>query len=370
MTMSRPKVVSLFTSIQGHWSLAQAIGEALTTHDYQVHYNKHHGLELRLYKLLYQRYPRSFGWFYNLGMLGPSQQLYERYSTRTYDKIVKEQLAEQNPDLIISTWFTFNPILETIALKRNIPFLNIIANPRTIHPAEITEEHPNWVFDNVARSQCLALAVPRNQVVVSGWFVQDKFEQTFNRDRLRIQFGIKPDSLTFLVQSGSDGSQRTLQMVKQLVKRDLPPEPVHIIFACGNNARLYHEVDTLSRQTPRSIKLVALPFTSNLHLYMQAADLVIGKAGPNTLFEAVATNSPFFATNHIKGQEDGNLDIIKDYRLGYVEENVTQAVRLLHHIIVQPEILGQFQAPITQMKRYNHQAKQILLKHIDRLLSV
>jgi UDP-N-acetylglucosamine:LPS N-acetylglucosamine transferase len=101
---------------------------------------------------------------------------------------------------------------------------------------------------------------------------------------------------------------------------------------------------------------------------MQAADLVIGKAGPNMLFETVATETPFFAITHIAGQEDGNLDIIRDYNLGYVEENILKAQRILKQIINHPEQLDKFKTDILKLKKYNQQSKEKLLKIIANLI--
>ena len=62
---------------------------------------------------------------------------------------------------------------------------------------------------------------------------------------------------------------------------------------------------------------------------MGIADLIIGKAGPNTIFETVAAKKPFIAITHIAGQEDCNLDLIKEYQLGFVEENAIKVVEAL-----------------------------------------
>ena len=97
---------------------------------------------------------------------------------------------------------------------------------------------------------------------------------------------------------------------------------------------------------------------------MQAADLVIGKAGPNSVFEAIATLTPFFATTHISGQEDGNLDIIRDLKVGYVEEDVKKASKLLFKIIEYPEQLKEFKPHLKKLADYNKNSKKELQKRV------
>jgi UDP-N-acetylglucosamine:LPS N-acetylglucosamine transferase len=95
---------------------------------------------------------------------------------------------------------------------------------------------------------------------------------------------------------------------------------------------------------------------------MQAADIIVGKAGPNTLFESVATYKPFLAITHISGQEDGNLDIIREKKLGWVEENPLKASRKLHELINNLPLLTSLQPDILKMANHNLAAKKVLLK--------
>jgi len=148
-------------------------------------------------------------------------------------------------------------------------------------------------------------------------------------------------------------------------------QPIQVIVACGSNQALYRSTEALQKIIDKSdnhSSLIPLKFTSKIHLYMQAADLVIGKAGPNMLFETVATETPFFAITHIAGQEDGNLDIIRDYNLGYVEENILKAQKILKQIINHPEQLDKFKTDILKLKKYNQQSKEKLLKIIANLI--
>jgi hypothetical protein len=47
-------------------------------------------------------------------------------------------IEEKNIDITIGTYFYFQPALEKIQEKKNTPFFNVIANPRTIHPFELS----------------------------------------------------------------------------------------------------------------------------------------------------------------------------------------------------------------------------------------
>lgn len=361
-----PKKISIFSSIQGHWSIALALEEILSS-EFEVNLNQYHGLDFQSYKLIYRYAPGLFGPMYELGRLSFVQNNIHKYNQQTYKQKILADIAEQQPDILISTWFSLNQILGDYCQQHEKPFVNVVANPRTIHPLEASSEYTNLVFDKSAKFACLVEGITESSLFEVGWFVQQKFQPPQNQDQLRISLQIKPNLLTILFQNGSDGGQKSLSMLRYLAQILPQKTAVHIIFACGNNQALLKKANSFKALFSKPIKFEVIPFTPNIHLYMQAADLVVGKAGPNSLFESIATNTPFFATYHISGQEDGNLDIIHDYNIGYVEEKVNQAARQLAQIIIQPTLLDKFNPGISNLRQYNNQAGPKLLKILKKL---
>ena len=165
-----------------------------------------------------------------------------------------------------------------------------------------------------------------------------------------------------LVVAGSEGTATILKILPAFINCN---RRVEVIVACGTSKKLASTITTLAKvihlSNPREmVKVSALGFTKEIYLYLQAADLVLGKAGPNLLFEATATKTPFMAITHISGQEDGNLDIIKEYKLGWVEEEPVKAIRLLKKILDKPEMLDRFNPHLEKLAAHNKGAKKIL----------
>jgi UDP-N-acetylglucosamine:LPS N-acetylglucosamine transferase len=133
---------------------------------------------------------------------------------------------------------------------------------------------------------------------------------------------------------------------------------------CGNNTGMLKAVQTL-KAISEKIKgptISGVPYTNEMEKYLRAANLVIGKAGPNTMFESVATLTPFFAVSHISGQEDGNLGIIKKYKIGFVEERSTQAIKKIERIIKDPKTLTKLNKNIESLANYCRSADDRLFK--------
>lgn len=345
----------IFTTSEGHYSLSKAV-EAELEKKYTVIEVKDSMPMGHGYVFLYRWFPHLFKFPYLLSkqsqLTTASKMVYNQRRTAKF----KAFIEQHQPEVCVSTYFMCTHTL--VSLKKFFSFtvINIVANPRTLHPLEFCEEAINCVFDETALAEAKKLA-PTVDTRVTGWFVRPEFEASFDREKVRQQLHLDPDLLTITIVAGSEGNHKALSILPHIIKLN---KPVQVIVICGSNSILLSQVKKIAAKNHSQVKVVVLGFTTELAQYLQAADLVVGKAGPNTLFETVATETPFFAISHIAGQEDGNLDIIKEYQLGYVEENIEEAVKLLKEIIDQPEKLAIFKKPLSLMAKKNKRAKELL----------
>lgn len=365
------KTIGIFSTKQGHQSISEAIKEKIEKEAgerYQVHIFYSKLVFESIYDSLYRLAPSIIKLPYDLSAKAIekdaelSKLIFNLFLQHNF-KASLEFVKKKEIDLAINCYFPFVPSLEKIQNKFNIPFINIITDPRTVHPWQISKEaQVNLFFEekNLKKyqKQCHAEA--------SAWFVAERFEKDYQKTQIKEKLKIK-EKLSFLINSGSDGSAAVLKILPALINC---PKPLRVFVACGNNQALYNNVLGIKKSlkvfSQSQAIITPLAFTENMHLYMQAVDLVIGKAGPNTLFESVATLTPFFAITHI-AQEEGNLEIIQEYQLGYVEEKVKAANKKILDIINQPQQLEKFQKHLLNLKAYNQQSAQILIKKIDQI---
>ncbi|MEN8253727.1 MAG: glycosyltransferase [Patescibacteria group bacterium] len=361
------KTVAIFTAFQGHVSIAEAIIQTLKP-KYKIKIFKDSDILLQYYLPIYKFFPSGFGSIYKLSQGKKTAILAENYFRLKYEKKIESFFSRKKPDIAINTHYFFNKCLGDLSKSYNKPFINVFTDPKTIHPILIAENaNQNLAFDKNTIKISRRFN-PKAKVSATGWFVRDEYEQNYQKKEIRKKLKISEDKLTFLIVSGSDGTTAIMKILPIIFSTT---KDINIIVACGNNKTLFKVTKALEnnlRKTRKNITLTALPFTKKLYKYMQASDLVIGKAGPNTLFETVATVTPFFAITHIAGQEDGNLDIIIDSKLGYVEENPIKASKVLADITNNPQQLAEFQTSLRKMKDYNQKSKIKLLTLVDKLL--
>lgn len=361
------KKVLIVTSDEGHVSIAHAISQKLSGH-FEVSVLEYQIKEFDLYLPIYQLFPSLFKYPYKLAEYKTAQEFARRLISKRYEKKIIAAMAAYSPDIVISTYFMYDHICVAYGKQHDVPVWNVLANPHSVHPLELCEGTVhNLFFDQIARDKAISYEMPADKLEITGWFVREEFQPVRDKQESRKKLHLHPTIPTFLISAGSDGTGMILKILPLVFQVSTP---LQIICICGNNRSLYKAVQIFEKtfrytqkQTPITIQ--AHGFVKNMHEYMAASDLVVGKAGPNSLFESVAVHTPFFATTHITGQEDGNLEIIEEKRLGFVEESPLRAIKMLKEIAENPSVLDQFVEPIKQMADYNAQSGKKLLQLLN-----
>ncbi len=356
--------VLVFTTSEGHKSIGESVVHFLQQNDIASELVFIEEPGLKYYKLIYQYSPSSFRYFYKFSHTFLANFFLKRVLLSEHEESVKKILDVKKAHLIISTSLGFTPAIAKYKQTHpEIHFINILPNPRTFFKQDIADQaNVQCVFDQQTVQDIKS--IKETNVITTGWFVRPQFEGKYDKTQVRKSLGLKDNLLTILCVSGSEGTKDILDTALSL--KDFAN--VQIIVACGNNKTLLKQLKTLSDTTSKNI--TALPFTNQLHRYMQAADLVVGKAGPNMVFEAIATNTPFFATTHIGGLEDGNIQIIQEYDIGFVEEDKKRAIHVLQTLLASPDRIEQKRKNVEKLASYLQKEKHNLIKYIHENVPV
>jgi UDP-N-acetylglucosamine:LPS N-acetylglucosamine transferase len=201
------------------------------------------------------------------------------------------------------------------------PFLMLFSDPNGVHRSWLTEKRAQATFAPTKETyqQALDSGFDPLKTHFTGWPVRAQF---YHATPIPLsQLGLDEKKFTVFLQGGGDGAARFTSKVENLLGID----GVQIILAAGTNRKLYHQFEGRTN-------IHSLPFTTEIAPYMSAANVIMGKAGPNVLFESVTLGKPFIATSYIPGQEEVNLGFIRRHKLGWIAlKNASQQyiIRLL-----------------------------------------
>jgi processive 1,2-diacylglycerol beta-glucosyltransferase len=283
-----------------------------------------------------------------------------RQAQRFYARLMAQNLRllfdHARPDIVISTY----PFL-TYSVKRvlskwewHIPFAMLFTDPKDLHAAWMIEKGADMTLapTRETHAQALAAGFSPERLRMIGWPVRGQFYRAGGQDRAAFlrKIGLDPRKFTVFLQGGGEGSALFGRTVKHVLEAG---SNVQIILACGTNELLKVRYN----HTPN---VRALAFTKEIAPYMAAADVVMGKAGPNMIFETVTLGKPFVATTYIPGQEECNLQLVEHYGLGWVALEPERQGDLIHDLVSTPAKLNAMSATVETYRAWNTAANQTI----------
>jgi len=289
---------------------------------------------------------------YNLTDRPALAMLTHRTNTLLSRSRLNHLLDAVRPDMIISTYPFLTWEVAQIVRERGeqTPLILLFADPESVHQAWLSARQA-WAFapTREVQQQAAQAGFEASRLYLSGWPVRAQFWHAADYSRAAVcaELGLHPEHLTIFVQGGGEGAAGfadTLNSI-QAASRDAG-RPLQIILAAGTNTALIQRYTGVAG-------LRVLPFTPEIARYMAAADLVMGKAGPNTLFESVSLGKPFLATTYIPGQEAGNLAFIERYRLGGVALTHAAQYQQVRALLDSPRRLAGLQVTVANYRRWN-----------------
>ncbi|KAF0134731.1 MAG: monogalactosyldiacylglycerol synthase [Candidatus Saganbacteria bacterium] len=240
-----------------------------------------------------------------------------------------EIIKTKKPDLVVSVHPLVNQI--TVQAIKNsglkIPFIVVITDPITVHRIWVCPEADLYIVATEdAKKLTLEFGVPENKIKVIGMPIHPKFaEGPLDKEIYRIKEGLDPKLFTILLMGGGEGTGNMGKIIQAIDKSGLK---VQIIAIAGRNKRLVNKL----QNSQFNLKLKAYGFTDQVPELMSASDIIITKAGPGTIAEALAMNLPIIITSWLPGQEEPNVKFIVDNHLGFVTSEPKKIVEILKEL--------------------------------------
>lgn len=364
-TKHKPKIL-IFTSKTGggHISLAEALRDQLAD-DYIIEMLDPQPGIIHLHYRLVSRHA-LWMWAHEFNLTdGPRRS---RMAHLTYTVLIERKVADalrrSQPDLVMTTYpFLTCEVMHVMHhLHRKIPFVMLFADPNGVHQSWLTERQASAVLAPTRETfaQALQAQFKPERLFLSGWPVRAQFYRTsfLPRAEMLASLGLNPRFFTVFLQGGGDGAAKFMRTVENV----LAVPKVQIILAAGTNQLLYQRFQGMQR-------VHALPFTKEIAPYMAAANVVMGKAGPNMLFESVTLGKPFIATAYIPGQEQANLEFIQRHRLGWVALEASAQQDLIRALAAGEPTLDEMQSGVEAYRQWNSEANKTIRTVVKQLAS-
>jgi 1,2-diacylglycerol 3-beta-galactosyltransferase len=243
------------------------------------------------------------------------------------------KLVRNHPaDMIV----TVHPFVNSFALmalgKKRPPFYTVVTDLVTTHALWFDKRADRiLVPTELARQRAMAYHMPAEKIEVIGLPVAERYcAPPGNKGLLRSVLGWPADKPMVLMVGGGDGMGPLAKTARAIDESGLD---LGLVIVCGRNKKLQSALAGQTWENPVFIH----GFTRDLPDLMRAADVIVTKAGPGTIAEALNAHLPIILYSKIAGQEDGNVDFVESVGAGVWAPKAHLVVRTLTRWITRPE---------------------------------
>ena len=227
---------------------------------------------------------------------------------------IRRVLAGHPADVIVSFHAVINYSLQ-MALRhrgRRISLATVVLDLVSIHAAWFAPGYDLYVVPTEeARTRALARGIAPERIQVTGMPTRHCFSAAtqLSRSEARARLGLSPRQPLVLLVGGGEGMGPLEPTVRAIAARR---PPAQLVAITGHNHALYQRLAHLDLPVPLRVE----GFVPNMEVWMRAADLLVTKAGPNTLAEAFIAGLPVILYDAIPGQEKGNVSYLVEHGAG------------------------------------------------------
>ena len=248
-----------------------------------------------------------------------------------------QTLFAQHPaDVIVSFHGAANGMLGMIAREMGLPartatvvldFLSAsafwFAGELDLYITPYAEMIPRAQALGVAPERVEALGMPVRLLIRDGAEIPT--------EEARRRLGLEIQRPLVLMVGGGEGFGPLEPIAKRLMQTR-PPAQVAVI--AGRNRRLYEQLRDIARRHPLRVEA----FTERMDLWLAATDILVTKAGPNSLAEAFVMGLPTVIYAAIPGQEEGNVKLVTEHAAGVWAPGPRKSVEAILRLIEDVEL--------------------------------
>jgi 1,2-diacylglycerol 3-beta-galactosyltransferase len=236
------------------------------------------------------------------------------------------------PDVIVSV----HPLLNHVTIRAlqdldiHIPFITVVTDLVSAHYAWFAPGADAYVVPTEhVRDIALKQGMDPERVHDLGMPIDPKFTMpSENKQELQRKLGLEPDLPVVLLVGGGEGAMGLRSAVHAISQARLP---VQLLIITGRNQRLYVQL----QRTRSSLQVPArvFGFVQNMPEMMHASDVIVTKAGPGTICEALACNLPIILCGYVPGQEEGNVAYVVENNVGVLAFDSVELINMLRRLV-------------------------------------
>lgn len=206
----------------------------------------------------------------------------------------------------------------------------------------LTEQDAYFIPHPALTDEFIRCGVPADRIIPTGIPVRREYHTTVPRLEARAALGLPQSGNLVLLTCGSMGAGPMEELAIHLDRTMAPGDRLAVV--CGTNEKLKHTLD----RAGLSDRIHVRGFEARMDLYMDAADLILTKAGGLASTEALMKRLPIVFINAVPGCETRNLEFLTARRCAATANTPEDLAILVCTLLQDPEGLTRWRAHLAE----------------------
>lgn len=340
MNGEKIKILVLHTSV-GHGMKVTALNMAeqlSASSEFEVRIEDFQSLEKgfltntleKIYTYILEKIPSLWGFLYNSKLILFITLPLRKFLFSFKSQKILQILREFQPAIVISVETVPSGIVAYLKSKGLYRGKLVVAfSDYHVHPFWLYDEADLYLCNISEQAETLKnLKIPDQKIAVTGAVVSARFLEPLTRQQALEELSLLTTMPVVLLTNGSLVRMETKNIFLRLLRS---PKSFQIVVLCGSNPKLKEELEKISPPSHHPVKI--LSYVNNMHTYMTAASVLVGKTGGPTMVEAVVKKLPIILTDVRPGHEMLNLEYLLKYRVAEYARIPGEAVFLVEKIL-------------------------------------
>lgn len=290
-----------------------------------------------VYSALVNNLPQMFGAIYKISenMSDPNKGPRLCWITRSFQAKLLAYIEAGDFDVIVTTHFFVAQVLTILKVegKLTLPIVAIVTD-YTCGPFWEETTCDYYIIPHIDLiPEFVERGLPLEKLRPFGIPVNSIFNQKSNNFKGKSLLGLDPYQPMILMMSGSMGhgdiSKRVRKILKHSIKfinsesagSNCDAIAINIVIICGNNKDLKEKLSKKYKDFPN---IIIKGYEKNIHLLMDACDVLLTKPGGLTSTEAAVKNVPLIHVDAIPGCETKNAVFFQERSMSIVCSSTTE----------------------------------------------
>ena len=315
----------------GHNSAAFAVQETLHARGVQTELfdpiqlksEKAKNLVSDTYKNIIKNTPTIFGVIYQAGAIYETTPLPSPvyFANSMYAKELNDYIVENEFDGVICAHLYCMEAMTAVRKKfqNYIPCYGILTDYTCIPFTGETQLDGYFIGHRDMKRQAVQKGLPKEKLYPLGIPVHPKFNERLSKEQARQKLNLPQDKKIILLLFGSVGCGKISKLCAQLLKKTDEDCLVYVII--GENQALQQKLD----KKFSGDRVITVGYTRDVNVYMNAADVLISKAGGLSSTESAVANVPLVHLKSIPGCETKNATFFSKHNMSLATRKTAEA---------------------------------------------